>query len=243
MEFSRQEYCSGLSFPSPGDLPDTGIKPGSPALQADSRLSESLGKPHFRYYPFITTLAWKIPWTEEPGGLQSMGSRGVGHNWTTSLSLFTFMHWRRKWQPTPVSCLENPRDRGAWWAAVYGVAQSRTRLMWLSSSSSFIKYIVWKYFHSLTSLPYHFIDSFFSVQNLFSFVYSHFSVYSIMSSANSGSFTSFPIWIPFISFSSLIAVVRTSTIMLNKTGKSGHLCCFHDHRKYIQVFTSKYDLG
>ena len=49
-----------------------------------------------------STLAWKIPWTEEPGRLQSMGSLGVGYNWATSLSLFTFMHWRRKWQPTPV---------------------------------------------------------------------------------------------------------------------------------------------
>ena len=49
-----------------------------------------------------STLAWKIPWTEEPGKLQSMGSLGVGYNWATSLSLFTFMHWRRKWQPTPV---------------------------------------------------------------------------------------------------------------------------------------------
>ena len=49
-----------------------------------------------------STLAWKIPWTEEPGRLQSMGSRRVGHDWVTSLSLFTFMHWRRKWQPTPV---------------------------------------------------------------------------------------------------------------------------------------------
>ena len=47
-------------------------------------------------------LAWKIPWMEEPGGLQSMGSLGVGHDWVTLLSLFTFMHWRRKWQPTPV---------------------------------------------------------------------------------------------------------------------------------------------
>ena len=55
----------------------------------------------------------------------------------TSLSLFTFMHWRRKWQPTPLgSCLENPRDGGAWWAAVYGVAQSGTRLKRLSSSRS-----------------------------------------------------------------------------------------------------------
>ena len=47
-------------------------------------------------------LAWKIPWTEEPGRLQSMGSLRVGHDRVTSLSLFTFMHWRRKWQPTPV---------------------------------------------------------------------------------------------------------------------------------------------
>ena len=48
------------------------------------------------------TLAWKIPWMEEPGRLQSMGSQRVRHDWATSLSLFTFMHWRRKWQPTPV---------------------------------------------------------------------------------------------------------------------------------------------
>ena len=47
-------------------------------------------------------LAWKIPPTEEPGGLQSMGSLRVGHDGATSFSLFTFMHWRRKWQPTPV---------------------------------------------------------------------------------------------------------------------------------------------
>ena len=121
---------------------------------------------------------------EEPGRLQSIGSWRVRHDWATSLSPFTFMHWRRKWQPTPVflpgesqgqkslvgcspwgpeesdmterlhfhlslswigegngnplicSCLENPRDRGAWWAAIYGVTQSRTRLKWVVSSSS-----------------------------------------------------------------------------------------------------------
>ena len=83
--------------------------------------------------PHSSTLAWKIPWMQE---LQSMGSLGVGHDWVTSLSLFTFMHWRRKWQPTQCSCLENPRDGGACWAAVYGVAQSRTRLKRLSSSSN-----------------------------------------------------------------------------------------------------------
>ena len=52
--------------------------------------------------PHSSTLAWKIPWTEEPGRLQSMGSLRVGHDWPTSLSHFTFMHWRRTWQPTPV---------------------------------------------------------------------------------------------------------------------------------------------
>ena len=135
-----------------------------------------------------STLAWKIPWTEEPGGLQSMGSLGVGQDWATSLSLFTFMHWKRKWQPTavflpgesqgrqslvgcrlwgctesdtterlhfpfslsctgkgngnPLQCswLENPRDGRAWSAAVYGVAQSRTRLKWLGSSSNCSKH-------------------------------------------------------------------------------------------------------
>ena len=49
-----------------------------------------------------STFAWKILWMEEPGGLQSMGSLRVGHDSVTSLSLFTFMHWRMKWQPTPV---------------------------------------------------------------------------------------------------------------------------------------------
>ena len=51
--------------------------------------------------PHSSTLAWRIPWTEEPGRLQSMRSLRVGHDWETSLSLFTFMDWRRKWQPTP----------------------------------------------------------------------------------------------------------------------------------------------
>ena len=86
--------------------------------------------------PHSSTLAWKIPWMEEPGRLQSMGLQRVRHNWLTSLSLFTFMHWRRKRQPTPVFLLENPRDGGAWWAAVYGVARTWIRLKWLSSSSS-----------------------------------------------------------------------------------------------------------
>ena len=144
-----------------------------------------------------SNLAWKIPWVEEPGRLQSIGLLRVGHDWAPSLSLFIFMHWRRKWQPTPVflpgkshgrrrlvgcspwgrwgldktewlhfhfslscigegngnplqcSCLENPRDGGAWWAAVYWAAQSQTQLKQLSSSSSRISrnYIALKVNH------------------------------------------------------------------------------------------------
>ena len=86
--------------------------------------------------PHSSTLAWKIPWMEEPGRLQSMGSRRVEQDWATSLSLFTFMHWRRQWQPTPVFLPGESQGRGDWWAAVYGVAQSRTRLKQRSSSSS-----------------------------------------------------------------------------------------------------------
>ena len=101
----------------------------------------------FSFFPHLITysekemathssvLAWKIPWTEGPGRLQSMRSLGVGHDWVTSLSLFTFMHWRRKWQPTPVFLPGESQGRGAWWAAVYGVAQSRIWLKWLSSSN------------------------------------------------------------------------------------------------------------
>ena len=86
--------------------------------------------------PHSSTLAWKIPGTEGPGGLQSMGLRRVRHDWVTSLSLFTFMHWRRKWQPTAVFLPGESQD---------GVAQSQTRLKWLSSSTSS--------YHSLISFP------------------------------------------------------------------------------------------
>ena len=86
--------------------------------------------------PYSSTLAWKIPWTEEPGGLQSMGLL----SWTR-LNDFTFIFalsciGEGHGNPLQCSCLENPRDGGAWWAAVYGVAQSPTRLKRLSSSSS-----------------------------------------------------------------------------------------------------------
>ena len=63
--------------------------------------------------PHSSTLAWRIPWTEEPGRLQSMGSLRVRHDRATSLSLFTFMHWRRKWQPTPVFLPGESQGRGS----------------------------------------------------------------------------------------------------------------------------------
>ena len=60
-----------------------------------------------------STFAWKIPWMEEPGRLQSMGSLRVGHYWATSVSVFTFMHWRRKWQLTPVFLPGESQRRGS----------------------------------------------------------------------------------------------------------------------------------
>ena len=86
-----------------------------------------------QWHPTPVLLPGKIPWMEEPGRLQSMGSRRVRH-WATSLSLSCIGEGNGN--PLQWSCLENPRDGGAWWAAVYGVAQSRTRLKQLSSSSS-----------------------------------------------------------------------------------------------------------
>ena len=81
--------------------------------------------------PPSSTLAWKIPWTEEPGRLQSMRLLRVRHDWATSLSLSCIGEGNGN--PLQCSYLENPRDRGAWWEAIYGVAQSWTRLKRLSS--------------------------------------------------------------------------------------------------------------
>ena len=84
--------------------------------------------------PHSSTFAWKIPWMEEPGRLQSMGSLESG---TTERLHFHFSlscTGGGNGNPLQRSCLENPRDGGAWWAAVYGVAQSWTRMKRLSSS-------------------------------------------------------------------------------------------------------------
>ena len=76
--------------------------------------------------PDSSTLAWMVPWTEEPGGLQSMGSRRVGHTERLPFHFSLSCIGEGNGNLLQCSCLENPRDGGAWCAAVYGVAQSRT---------------------------------------------------------------------------------------------------------------------
>ena len=101
--------------------------------------------------PHSSALAWKIPWAEEPGRLQSIG---VAKS-QTRLSDFTFTSLscigEGNGNPLHCSCLENPRDKGAWWAAVYGVTQSWTRLKRLSSSTKIVQDTHLKDGHSYTS--------------------------------------------------------------------------------------------
>ena len=98
-----------------------------------------------------STLAWKIPWMNEPGRLQSMGLLRVGHGWATSLSLFNSCIGEGNGNPLQCSCLENPGDGRAWWAAVYGVAQSWTRLSDLAAAAPqyFMFILLWSYYSLL----------------------------------------------------------------------------------------------
>ena len=123
--FSRQEYWSGVPLPSP-------------SLTVCAICYGSLG---WLRRPQCFSLSFSGEFSDErrspPYHMRfKVRLLRVGHDWATSLSLFTFLHWRRNGNPLQCSCPENPRDRGAWWAAVYGVAQSPTRLKRLSSSSS-----------------------------------------------------------------------------------------------------------
>ena len=170
LAFSRQEYWSGLPFPSPEDLPDWGIEAGSPALQADSLLSEPSGKPgkclkcnkenggilrtwsDYIFKTFVYLCAFKVQRRRRQWHPTPVPLPGKSHGWR---SLVGFSPWGREesdtterlhfyfslscieegnGNPLQCSCLENPRDGGAWWATVYGVAQSQTRLKWLSST-------------------------------------------------------------------------------------------------------------
>ena len=117
--------------PTPLLLPGKSLrqKPGRPqSIGSRSRVGHNWAiKPKKAMAPHSSTLAWKIPWTEEPGRLQSMGYRRVRQDWATSLSLFTFMHWKRKWQPTPVSL---PGESQGWRSLVgwrlWGCTESDT---------------------------------------------------------------------------------------------------------------------
>ena len=126
------------------------------------------------------TLAWKIPWMEGPGRLQSMGLWRVRHDWTTSLSLFTFMHWRRKWQPTPVFL---PGESQGWGSLVGCHLWGRTELdtteaMWQQQQDD----LVFLYFLALISEEGFLISPCYAlelcIQMLISFLFSfafHFS--------------------------------------------------------------------
>ena len=92
-----------------------------------------------------STLAWRIPWMGEPGRLQSMGSLRVGHDWATSLSLFTFTRWRRKWQPPPVFVPGESQGRGS----LLSMGSHRVGHDWSDSSSSrAYHYLYW--YHQVT---------------------------------------------------------------------------------------------
>ena len=150
MGFSRKEYWSRLSFPSPGDLPHPGMEHGFPAgrffyyLIHQGRFNNQVSFMHYsrrrQWHPTPVLLPGKShgrrrlvgfsPWdreeldtTEQLHFHFSLSCIGGGNG-----------------NPLQCSCLESPRDGGAWWAAIYGVAQSRTRLKRLSSSSSSMHY-------------------------------------------------------------------------------------------------------
>ena len=115
-------------------------------LKARTPWKESYNQPrqHIRrrqWQPTPVLLPGKILWMEVPGRLQSMGSLRVRYDWVSSLSLSCIGEGNGN--PLQCSCLENPRDGGAWWAAVYGVAQIRTLLKQLSSSSLYVVLIGW----------------------------------------------------------------------------------------------------
>ena len=92
--------------------------------------------------PHSSTLAWKIPRMEEPGGLQSMGCQESNTTEQLPFHFSVSCIGEGNGNPLQRSCLEHPRDRGAWWAAVYGVPQSRTRLKRLSSSSMLLSHLI-----------------------------------------------------------------------------------------------------
>ena len=127
-----QECWSGQPMPSPGDLLDSGIKPGSPALPADSLPAELPGEPKNTGVGSLSLLQGIFLTQESNWGLlhctwilyqlsyqgNPQGRRAGFSSWVRKIP------WRREWQPTPVFFLVNPMDRGAWQATVHGVTGS-----------------------------------------------------------------------------------------------------------------------
>ena len=100
--------------------------------------------------PYFSTLAWKIPWMEEPGRLQSMELQRVEHDWTTSLSFFTFMHWRRNYQPTPVFLPGESQGRGSLvGCSLWGRTESDTSDL----ATAYIHLLFSKFWNACFTLP------------------------------------------------------------------------------------------
>ena len=139
MGFSRQEHWSGLPCPPPGDLSNPEF---IPILYRICQCPILAGRFFATWATFGVLLAWQTPRTEEPGRLQSMGEESdTTERLHSHFSLSCIGEGNGN--PLQYSCLENPRDGGAWWAAVYGVAQSRIRLKRLSSSSVLAGLYAW----------------------------------------------------------------------------------------------------
>ena len=136
--------------------------------------------------PHSSTLAWKIPWTEEPGRLQSMGSRRVGHDWVTSLSLFTFMHWRRKWQPTPVFL---PGESQGWGCTESDTTEVTQQLLYNDVLVSALHWISPVYTVSPFGFPSHWGHCWVT----FPLLYSHFSLLTCFICRISTAYMSVPI--------------------------------------------------
>ena len=141
--FPRQEHCSGLPFTSPGDHADTGVQPALPTLAGKFLTTEPPGKPRIRIqFSSVRRRQWHPTPVLLPG--KSHGQRSLEGCGRWGSDMTERLHFRfslscigeGNGNSLQCSCLENPRDGGAWWVAVYGVAQSWTRLKWLSSNNS-----------------------------------------------------------------------------------------------------------
>ena len=123
----------GIKPPYDPEITLLGINPEETKMQKDTCIPLfiaalfTIARTWKAMAPHSSTLAWKIPWMEQPSRLQSMGSLRIGHDWATSLSLFTFMHWRRKWQPSPMFL---PGESQGWGSLVgcrlWGLTESDT---------------------------------------------------------------------------------------------------------------------